>query len=583
MKTKLIAGVLVVVLTGCGLVSPKPYTEQEVEERVAKDRLSMYADQEPISKPLSFYEAAARALKYNLEYRLKLMEAALSDGLMDMASWDMMPRLLAGAGYTVRNNTPGTTTSGITSDRARNFANIEFSWNLLDFGVSYMRANQKADQFLMAEERKRKVAQNVLQDVRSAYWRALGAQRLTERVELLMRRVTVALDKSRQTERLGLLPQPVTLAYQRALLDAVGTLGARRQELELAKGELAALLSIPPGTQFTLADDDAQELPLVPRDPEYLELMALKMRPDVMEEWYRKRVSAVDIKAAMMQALPSVDLTFFNWQYDSNRYLYNHTWADSGVRFSWNLMRLASLPTLSKALDLQHQVDDYRRMALSMAVLTQVRIALQRYTLARDDLELARVSSEVDTRLLNYSRAATMAKMDSELELIRAESRQLLSEYQRYAAFANAQAAWGRLYNSLGFDVLPKEVEKRDVAGLAEAIERTMKHWQHVSLNPPEGYQPPEPIRLNGGKEAAAPAANKAEATVMPVEPPAPIPVAPLSTPVPEAAVEPALAPADPVWPPPKQVPVAADAIPPVTQQEIDAIAPSPDTMTLPR
>ncbi len=41
---------------------------------------------------------------------------------------------------------------------------------------------------LMAEERREKVAQNVLQDVRNAYWRALGAQRLLPEVDgLLMR------------------------------------------------------------------------------------------------------------------------------------------------------------------------------------------------------------------------------------------------------------------------------------------------------------------------------------------------------------------------------------------------------------
>jgi outer membrane protein len=53
---------------------------------------------------------------------------------------------------------------------------------VLDFGVSYYRAQQKADQILMAEERRRKVIQNVLQDVRNSLLAgALGAQRLIRR------------------------------------------------------------------------------------------------------------------------------------------------------------------------------------------------------------------------------------------------------------------------------------------------------------------------------------------------------------------------------------------------------------------
>ena len=67
----------------------------------------MYAEQEPITAPLTFHEAAARALKYNLDYRLKLMENALADGLHAVSRWDMMPRLLVGAGYVTRDNDSG--------------------------------------------------------------------------------------------------------------------------------------------------------------------------------------------------------------------------------------------------------------------------------------------------------------------------------------------------------------------------------------------------------------------------------------------------------------------------------------------
>ena len=40
-------------------------------------------------------EAAARALKYNLDYKLKLMESALSQSLLDVASYEMLPKVVA--------------------------------------------------------------------------------------------------------------------------------------------------------------------------------------------------------------------------------------------------------------------------------------------------------------------------------------------------------------------------------------------------------------------------------------------------------------------------------------------------------
>ena len=484
---------LAILLGGCASLNPTPFTEQEVRERVAADRRDMYLDQEPITRPITFHEAAARALKHNLDYRLKLMENALAEGLHDVSRWDMLPRLLVGAGYVTRNNDSGGRSLGILSgietlspstsqERSRSLANVELSWTLLDFGVSYYRAHQKADQYLMAEERRRKVVQNVLQDVRNAYWRALGAQQLITRVDNLLARVNTALERSRQAEKQGLLPVPTALAYQRALLDAVTLLSLRRQDLELARSELMALLSIPPGTSFTLAQEAEQVLPPVPDNVAELENMALERRPEIMEEWYRKRVTANDIKAAMVLTLPGIQFDFFNAQYDSNRYLHNNSWSDSGIRLSWNLFRFASRPALQRAHAAQNRTDDHRRMALAMAVLTQVRIGVQRYALARADLSVAEESARVDDRLLAYARAASTTRVDSELEVIRAEARQLLTEYQRYATYSNAQAAWGRLYNSVGLDVLPQEIANHDVATLAQSIEKTLREWERVTF-----------------------------------------------------------------------------------------------------
>ena len=235
----------------CGTIDPTAFTRHEIEERVVQDEKAMYADQEPITSPITFQEAAARALKYNLDYRLKLMENSLSKNLYDVSKYEMLPRLVAGAGYISRNNDSGGTSVSIetgeqtlspstSQQRHQTLANLSLSWNLLHFGLSYYHAQHKADQVLMADERRRKVVQNVLQDVRNSYWRALGAQRLLHQVDGLLGRVRTALQTARRVEREGLMPRAQVLAYQRALLDAVNLLSLRRQDLELAKAELAA-------------------------------------------------------------------------------------------------------------------------------------------------------------------------------------------------------------------------------------------------------------------------------------------------------------------------------------------------------
>ena len=285
---------VVAVVAGCS-VTPKTLTQDEVRDRVKSDTERMYTDQAPITAPISMEEAVARALKYNLDYRLKKMESALAMGLTDHASYDMLPQLVASAGYRERSNYSGGTSIGIldgqvsdrptsSDERSHSLRGIEFSWNALDFGVSYYRARQQGDQFLIAEERRRKVVQNLLQDVRAAYWRALGAQRLNAQADDILQRASLALSRSREAETQKIIPPGLALAYQRALLDATTLLNQRRQDLEFAKRELAALMNVLPGADFVLAEAVETQLPVAPKDIGKLEEMSLLQRPELREE-----------------------------------------------------------------------------------------------------------------------------------------------------------------------------------------------------------------------------------------------------------------------------------------------------------
>jgi outer membrane protein TolC len=478
-------------LAGCA-VAPKPTTEAQVSQRVVDDRAKMFADQEPISAPLTYPQVAARALKYNQDFRLRAMEQALATGQLDLARWDMFPRLLVNAGYITRNPGDGSRQQTIetgaespfhvtSSERSRSIASAEFSWNALDFGVSYYRAKQQADQVLIAEERKRKVVQNILADTRNAYWRALGAQRLAGRIDALLENSRRSLERARQIERDGLMPQPQVLAYQRALLDSIVLLQYRRQELELSKQELAALMNLAPGTPFTLADNADAALPPVPGDVAKLEEVALAKRPELREEDYRARITASEVRRAIASALPSlgVDTAL---RYDSNRFLLDNVWVDGGLRLSVNLFRLASIPTIRRANEAQKQVDEARRMAQAMAVITQVRVAALRYGLTLSEYEQVATSASVDQRLLAYAKSATTVRIEGELEVIRNEARALLSEYQRHIAYANVQAAWGRIFNSIGYDVEPPP-PNASVAETAAAIERSLAQWQRLTFS----------------------------------------------------------------------------------------------------
>lgn len=507
---KLAALSAALVLAGC-TVAPRVATQDEVRDRVKEDTSRMYLAQTPITGPVTLEEAIARTLKYNLDYRLKKMESALALGLTDYSSYDMLPKLLVNAGYRTRNNDSGGTSIGIedriqslrpstSEERSYTQAGAEFSWNLLDFGVSYYRARQQSDQFLIAEERRRKVVQNMVQDVRAAYWRALGAQRLQVQTKDILERAQLALGRSREAETQRVISPALALNYQRALLDSISFLNQRRQDLDYANRELAALMNVEPGVNFTVAETTEARLPAPPTDVRKLEEMALLQRPELREEDFKKRISADETRRQMLSMLPGISLNA-GAQYNSNNLLYNNSWSQAGVTVSWNLLQLLALPTLKSTQAQQVKTDEARRLALSMAVMTQLRVGVERYRLAVEDFKLADNAAQVDKRMADYTRASVTAKLDTDLEAIRTQARAVLGNYQRANTYANAQIAFGRLYNSLGFDPIPDDFENNDIPQLTARVRDHLKATEEDTLKMTSnlfGHSPAVAVSLVG-------------------------------------------------------------------------------------
>jgi outer membrane protein TolC len=474
---------LAAALGGCA-VTPQPLTADDVSNRVKQDMSRMYAGQDPITGPITLEEAVARTLKYNLDHRVKQMESALALGITDYSKFEMWPKLLMTAGYNTRNNDSGGTSVGIldgvvslrpSTSQTRDYSNAgaEFSWSVLDFGVSYYRARQNADQYLVAEERRRKLAQNMIQDVRAAFWRALAAQRLAGQAQQTMQKAQAALVKSREAETQKIISPALALNYQRALLDAISLLNQRRQDLDFAQHELAAMMNVPAGVQFVVADTTETKLPTVPTNVRALEEYALLQRPELREEDLRKRVTADETRKQFFNVFPNLTASL-GVQFNSNDYLHNKNWQQASVGLSWNLLRLFSIPDLKKSQEQQTQVDEARRLALSMAVLTQLRVAVERYRLSLEDFRLADEGAKVDQRLADYTKASVAAKLESELEVIRTESRAMLAAYQRGNAYASAQISYGRLYNSLGLDPLEDGLQAKALADIKSLVKKQL-------------------------------------------------------------------------------------------------------------
>ncbi|MCG2586918.1 TolC family protein, partial [Massilia sp. TS11] len=222
------------------------------------------------------------------------------------------------AGYNWRNNelvsdsidvsTGKVNLSNSTSqDRIRDTMDLGFTWNLLDFGVSYYQAKQQADRALLLRERRRKTVHNLMQQVRQAYWQAVGAQALERQVEPLLKQVNQALADAKTAEKEKLRPPLELLNYRKSLLDLVRQLEAIRDELAQAKPRLAGMINLPMNTKFEVAVPAKLDMPEVKASVEQLEERALLQRPELYETDLQERISVLEVRKSIARMFPGIE------------------------------------------------------------------------------------------------------------------------------------------------------------------------------------------------------------------------------------------------------------------------------------
>lgn len=485
---------LALVVSGCAVTSD-PIERSVSEQRARTDLQNMYKDQEPLSGPLTLHQAMARAVKYNLEGRLKIMEEALAKRQLDLASFDMLPRMALDAGYVGRNNVSASSSQSVetgtqslepstSQDRDREVADLTMVWNVLDFGVSYISAKQAGDQRLIVQERRRKVVNTIVQDVRSAYWRAMAAERLLKQIDSLMVRVEAARDNSQSMseQRIG---DPVqALGYQRSLIQATRQLEEQRRALSLAKTELATLINLPLGTELTLATQDEYAIPELKVDLARLEQEALASRPELREQDYQTRITAAETRKAMLRLLPGLEFSA-GGHYDSNSFLVEQGWADYGVKVTWNLFNVISAPAAIDVAKAGEEVAAARRQAMSIAVLAQLYVANANYREALRQFKTSQQLSDIDGQIVGQLRNRHEAAGIGELDLIQGELNTLQADLRRDLAYADLRNAYGQIFASAGLDPLPNEVQSTAVQSIATALANREAAWAQGDITVP--------------------------------------------------------------------------------------------------
>ncbi|MGL4395940.1 MAG: TolC family protein [Hyphomicrobium sp.] len=502
-------------LASCAV--PVTPLETSVIDTAAETLIETVAvEQEPIRGPIDIYEAMARAIKYNLDYQIEAVQTSLRTAEFDLSNLAMLPSVVANTGIRGRNVYSASSSLNLSTgtenfaastsqDKRLKTADIEFSWSILDFGLSYVRARQAADKALIGEELKRKAMQRIVEDVRAAYARAYSLERLSERMRQLEGRAVIAQENAGAVASSNEVSKVAALTKQRELIEVQRRVKDIKRELMSAKSQLAALMNVPPGIPFTLKKT---RWPQGPSPDKLISLqtaidIAVKNRPEVRENLYQQRINVNECHAALLDLLPGLRLTHTS-NYDSNSFLLSNNWTDWGSLVSSNLIKVFMYPVKADALEKQGELLSVRARALTMAIMTQVHVSHIRYVHFTEELRIAANYRDVENKLVQQIRLEAAADAVSEQTLIREELNALVGEAQYDIANAGVQSALANMTASMGLDINYSALDvDRGVGAIAEELRWAENTGAGADATPQEALA-----------KASAPAPDSAWVTV---------------------------------------------------------------------
>ncbi len=489
---------------GCSK-TPMPIVKEEVQLSSQKDLEYLKQTSESAPLEIDLYQAIAIAIKNNRDLRLNLMDSALSQGQIDVVKFDMLPKLSVNAGYKVLEKHPASTSvnvgfekdsdgndiTGTENEAAEaigdsptytlsqqtpsNSYDIGFTWNALDFGLSYVRAGQQANKYLISKELERKAIHNLTKEVIYAYWKTLSADELLSQINPLMERVNAALDDYEYIEELLISSPMDALLYQKELLDVLQILNTQRRALMDSRAQLSKLMGLLPDQEYLLIKTE-QPLTELNMSLEEQEEAALFSRPELLEVRYQEKVTAQEAKASMLSLFPSLQFNA-TWTYDSNKYLLNKDNIEYGAVFGANLLNIFQASNINDINQINEKLIEEQRLAVSMAVLSQVHIANINYAQSLREYSNAKHYLSVAQRINDLISNAQKISRFGELEMIREEASLLVSQLRNDIAYAELQYSLGTLYSSVGMNFTPENLSQISDNELALALKENLNRW----------------------------------------------------------------------------------------------------------
>lgn len=493
--SKIVAiGIAAQLISSCS-ITPKAVDNEAQLNNTYKGLHNVLDMQQPVGEKVNMSEAIARTLKYNLDHKLQQAQLMIESGNLKAAYMEMLPSLDLNVGYSFRNNdliqnlrdADGQVIPGQQSFTPREVLNQSYglSWSVLDLGLSYTRAQQQANRVMIAEEERRKITHNLMQEVISSYWKAWTAQQMLGDVTRIKEKAELALQRSKEAHDKQASTPQIELGYQQTLIKAIRKINLLKSQVLDAKQNLVRLMNARPNSKFELTspNDNLMKLPDIQPQFEKMDTIALVSRPELRQASYQAEIAKKGIQASIMNMLPGIDFNF-GYNVTNNAFMKNQYWWGGNVGASLNLIQtFLTAPYSINLANKQHSFEQLKQIATTITVLTQVRIAYSAYLLWQEDANYAAEEASASMALFENAENLEKANQGNEQITITRGVEAISSQFDQYITMSRAHEALSKLYQSIGMDILPPDVRNLPLKQLQAEIDKVLKAQSQGKFN----------------------------------------------------------------------------------------------------
>ena len=445
---------LACLITACAAINP-PVTDLQVGSLATELRADVASS--GASLELTMDEAVDRAIAFNHSIKAKELETALAHARMLAQSGAMLPSLVAESQYYRRdrplashsNSSPTYSTS---TDLRTISRDITLSWNILDFGLSYVRAQQGLDKVYQQREELRRVRARIVEDTRTLFWRAVALKKVEVGSSRLRGKIEAALAVSRTAASDPAIDPMISINYQRETLNLQRELNLIEISLAGALDQLKQSIGEPNLPTLRLAAYGQRDHLPTPRTTSMEDVgAALRQRPEIRQLMYDMRITEREVEAAVLQVLPGVTFSK-SFSTESNSFLLHSHWIGWGTRIADNLIGVLRLPAELGAVDAQYQLHRQNAVATAATISMQVHVARAKLAVQHRVYHDAQRFAEVQKSLLRQVRASVAVGAAPQQALVREQLASLLAEVRALIAYGDLQGAIAAYATALGDD-----------------------------------------------------------------------------------------------------------------------------------